>query len=693
MKKQSGITLVALITTIIVLLILVGVAINVVTNNGIIGKARTASEKYKMESLKEKIELEISGMYADEYYEINKAFGDELSNRVPNLTFYKAESNELNGYIVDNNQKYNVTVKSNGKVVISKFNNDGEIIKENVKSLREDTTLTTGQTVFTEGYYSSGDGGNATYQITSSIKQEDNGKFIKLNNGLTAELQIQNKAINVKQYGAIANGTEDDTETIKKVFNQIDGTTCDTIIFGKGIYILTQTIDIPQGTYKGLKNSKIIIKNVTTKTDTDDKIGFKINNLSGNNNYKVIFDSLNISSDMPYSDKSLMMFRFYNTTGCEVKNCNFSSESTNAIGITALDFYSNNKDVLVDKCTSNITNSNENLKNTHIQLREYKADGVTQNVKISNCDFRKNGTDETLWIDGWLGKVDGIEISNCNLIDSGSVATSTIWIGATQSTSNISNVNMHDCTIEKEGYSYIVCKIGAKINNVIRGNTSNVKLTNNTFKINSSSDLKDGSSVIEISNKSQEGNESDIQLEGNTFELKSIVGSVITDRSTKNIVNLKNNTIKANEFSTNNKYFSGVIYGVNTSDGDKFTNLDGNEIVCGYLYRDTKNVKNVETRIISTGFFYPIKGGEYNIENCNVTTNQSFITPNVSSTGDACKIYLKNCQINNNKYLVSAWYNDKNSAVSDTANIYLYYDNNTTISNNKNYGSVIVNKL
>lgn len=320
-------------------------------------------------------------MLIDDYYEINEAFANELSNRVPNLTFYKVESNELNGYIVDNVKKYNVTVKPNWKVVISKFYNEGEIIKENVKALREDTTLTVGQIVYTEGYYSSGDGGNATYTITSSSDEEDNGKIIKLNNGLTAELQIQNKAINVKQYGAIANGTEDDTEIIKKVFNQIDGTTCDTIIFGKGNYIITQTIEMPQGTYKGLEDSKIIIKNVTTKTDADDKIGFKINNLVDDNNYKVILDSLNVSSDMVYSGKSLMMFRFYNTTGCEIKNCNFSSESTNAIGITALDFYSNNQDVIVDKCTSNIVNSNESLKNTHIQLREYKSDKVTKNIK------------------------------------------------------------------------------------------------------------------------------------------------------------------------------------------------------------------------------------------------------------------------------------------------------------------------
>ena len=57
-KTQKGITLIALVITIIVLLILAGVTINMVLgNDGIIGQAQGASEAQKMATVKEEIEL------------------------------------------------------------------------------------------------------------------------------------------------------------------------------------------------------------------------------------------------------------------------------------------------------------------------------------------------------------------------------------------------------------------------------------------------------------------------------------------------------------------------------------------------------------------------------------------------------------------------------------------------------------
>ena len=62
MKKRSmgerGITLVALIVTIIVLLILAGVTISTIFGeNGLINKAKTAAQKYKEQSELEKTKL------------------------------------------------------------------------------------------------------------------------------------------------------------------------------------------------------------------------------------------------------------------------------------------------------------------------------------------------------------------------------------------------------------------------------------------------------------------------------------------------------------------------------------------------------------------------------------------------------------------------------------------------------------
>ena len=61
-RCNKGITLIALVITIIVLLILAGISIAMLTgDNGILNKATTAKEKRKKEQAKEKIKLEVLG--------------------------------------------------------------------------------------------------------------------------------------------------------------------------------------------------------------------------------------------------------------------------------------------------------------------------------------------------------------------------------------------------------------------------------------------------------------------------------------------------------------------------------------------------------------------------------------------------------------------------------------------------------
>ena len=62
-KKKSitekGITLIALVVTIIVLLILAGVTLNLVlNNNGLIGRAKQGAAAYQNASLNEQVELD-----------------------------------------------------------------------------------------------------------------------------------------------------------------------------------------------------------------------------------------------------------------------------------------------------------------------------------------------------------------------------------------------------------------------------------------------------------------------------------------------------------------------------------------------------------------------------------------------------------------------------------------------------------
>ena len=66
MKNQKGITLIALVITIIVLLILAGVSIAMLTGpNGLLTRANDAKSDTAKAGVKEKVELAIQSVYAD----------------------------------------------------------------------------------------------------------------------------------------------------------------------------------------------------------------------------------------------------------------------------------------------------------------------------------------------------------------------------------------------------------------------------------------------------------------------------------------------------------------------------------------------------------------------------------------------------------------------------------------------------
>ena len=66
LKNKRGITIIALVITIIVLLILAGIAISVLTGeNGLFARAKTSTVKYNEESAKEKANMLMSEFVID----------------------------------------------------------------------------------------------------------------------------------------------------------------------------------------------------------------------------------------------------------------------------------------------------------------------------------------------------------------------------------------------------------------------------------------------------------------------------------------------------------------------------------------------------------------------------------------------------------------------------------------------------
>ena len=87
MKNNTGITLIALVITIIVLLILAGVSINMITgDDGLLIKATDASEKTKLEQEEEREKLGEVPNYIDEQVsgsKNNSGGNDEPEDEVP----------------------------------------------------------------------------------------------------------------------------------------------------------------------------------------------------------------------------------------------------------------------------------------------------------------------------------------------------------------------------------------------------------------------------------------------------------------------------------------------------------------------------------------------------------------------------------------------------------------------------------
>ena len=83
-EKNKGITLIALVITIIILLLLAGISIQAITNTGLFGKARQAAQESKYASAAEKVALAVNASY-DSTGKMNNNYLKENVNKIDGL--------------------------------------------------------------------------------------------------------------------------------------------------------------------------------------------------------------------------------------------------------------------------------------------------------------------------------------------------------------------------------------------------------------------------------------------------------------------------------------------------------------------------------------------------------------------------------------------------------------------------------
>ena len=141
-KEYSGITLIALVITIIVLLILAGVSINLVTGeNGILEQAQNASLKQKFAKYKEELELGMFGQVT--------VAGEQMKNYIQTLSDEDVDKfviiNGALGYIGENteekeiaeNLEINATMSGSGAEAVEDIQN----IVNKVITLKDSVTV------------------------------------------------------------------------------------------------------------------------------------------------------------------------------------------------------------------------------------------------------------------------------------------------------------------------------------------------------------------------------------------------------------------------------------------------------------------------------------------------------------------------------------------------------------------------
>ena len=176
LKKQKGITLIALVVTIIILIILAGVTINFALNKyGILNTAKDAAEKTTKEALKEQIQFQILDLQTEEITLGENLTHEKLAEKLQEKLDITTEvdGNEITGEY----QGYDYTIDERFNVIIGE-KQTGISIKytlSNEDYTNQDITLTVEA--------KSSVGNIRSIQAPDNITKNSNGTYTIKNNG------------------------------------------------------------------------------------------------------------------------------------------------------------------------------------------------------------------------------------------------------------------------------------------------------------------------------------------------------------------------------------------------------------------------------------------------------------------------------------------------------------------------------
>ena len=257
LKINKGITLIALVITIIVLLILAGVTIATLTgDNGILTKAQNSKEKNAQKTVEEQINLAVQASKINEGLVIDKdILEQELTNNGIEIT--KSENDELPWTVKKDGYVY--TISENGEIKekegIAITTGDIEILKGSTKGKKVSAQILSGETGTIKWEHT----GNITLSATEG-------------NEITVNVNSNANAGDIATITARIDGKTYQDSINVKIVTQVTSVTAEKIEVSIGDKKKIEKITATPENAEGIEVTSYVSQD-TTKVTVDEKTG------------------------------------------------------------------------------------------------------------------------------------------------------------------------------------------------------------------------------------------------------------------------------------------------------------------------------------------------------------------------------------------------------------------------------------
>ena len=422
----------------------------------------------------------------------------------------------------------------------------------------------------TLGYYTENDGGAGRYDIIAkdtNIKI-DNGLYVELNNGLVAKLSVRNETVNVKQFGALGNGKNDDTQYLRTAFNSGIAN----VELPKGEYKITDKINLDTPSTNIIGNDSTIFTDNDYKPEKYSEFLFVMQSNDCN------ISNLNIEARETENIENQYKAQVYvGATNIKIVGCSFKVPETasNEHSYSNIDLYTGWHNVLIDNCELYL--ANDAKEGGCIWIRDLFNRGASD-VTFSNNRCYKKCHDEILAV--FMGSIENVNILNNTFTMPNSNDPSTMcFTFGSNSSKQAKNIRFEGNTID----------VKATMSLLHSRNANNLSIKNNNIKfekVNLIDNGKTNTFILYFPKDNQENNSKNVIIENNSLEINNATSNDVTGILSSNAQNITFDNNKITSNARINEAFTGEIESMSNN------NMTFNEYVRILINKPKKFTQN-----------------------------------------------------------------------------------------------------